>query len=223
MLTLNAVWFVTSSAWGADLSRALSAHAWPIDLIRRGLYLYLPEEAGDYVYLVSAGRLRIFRVNPMGEEKTIATLGPNDLFGELRGGPREFVLEAVEDLAVKTVDRRALEEHAMRPATIRLSGEGGDLDLSLPISRLLDTAPRSRLARVLSRLAEEYGVPTLDKRTLVPVKLTARALMEMTGLSEEAVREVLEELLAERVIAFEGGNLLIRYRAELERMTEDAV
>ncbi|MCX7752116.1 MAG: Crp/Fnr family transcriptional regulator [Blastocatellia bacterium] len=223
MLTLNAVWFVTSSAWGADLSRALSAHAWPIDLIRRGLYLYLPEEAGDYVYLVSAGRLRIFRVNPMGEEKTIATLGPNDLFGELRGGPREFVLEAVEDLAVKTVDRRALEEHAMRPATIRLSGEGGDLGLSLPISRLLDTAPRSRLARVLSRLAEEYGVPTLDKRTLVPVKLTARALMEMTGLSEEAVREVLEELLAERVIAFEGGNLLIRYRAELERMTEDAV
>lgn len=223
MFTLNAVWFVTSSAWGADLARALSTHAWPIDLIRRGLYLYLPEEARDYIYLVSAGRLRLFRASPTGEEKTIAVLGPDDLFGELRGGPREFVLEAMEDSAVKTVERRALEEYAARLVTMSLSGEGGDLDFALPISRLLETAPRPRLARVLLQLAEEYGVPTLDKRTLVPVKLTARALMQMTGLSEEAAREALEELLAERVIAFEAGSLLIRHRAELERVAEGAV
>jgi len=223
MLTLNAVWFVTSSAWGADLARALSTLAWPVDFIRRGLYLYFPEEAGDYAYLVSAGRLRIVGVSTTGEERTIATLGPNDLFGELRGGPREFVLEAVEDLVVKTVERRALEEHAARPVTMRLPGEGGDLDVAIPISRLLETAPRPRLARVLWQLAEEYGVPTLDKRTLIPVKLTARALMQMTGLSEEAVREALEELLAERVIAFEAGNLLIHHRAELERVVEGIV
>ncbi len=223
MLTLNAVWFVTSSAWGADLARALSALAWPIDFIRRGLYLYFPEEARDYVYLMSAGRLRILRVSPTGEEKTIAMLGPNDLFGELHGGPREFVLEAVEDVAVKTVERRALDEHVTRPVTMSLPGEGGNLDFAIPISRLLETAPRPRLARVLWQLAEEYGVPTLDKRTLVPVKLTARALMQMTGLSEEAVREALAKLLAERVIAFEAGNLLIPHRADLKRVVESIV
>jgi len=223
MLALNAVWFVTSSAWGARLARALSARAWPSDFIRRGLYLYLPEEADEYVYLVSAGRLRILRVDPTGAEKAIATLGPDDLFGELRDGPREFVLEAVEDLAVKTVERRALEECAAQIATLSLQVKGSDVDLALPISRLLGTAPRPRLARVLVQLAEEYGVPTLDKRTLVPVKLTARTLIHLTGLSEEAVREALEGLLAERVIAVEAGGLLIRHRTALEHAAESTV
>jgi|DewCreStandDraft_1066081.scaffolds.fasta_scaffold00010_224 CRP/FNR family transcriptional regulator len=223
MLALNAIWFVTSSAWGADLARALSAHAWPMDLIQRGLYLYFPEEAGDYVYLVSAGRLRVLRVRPTGEERTIAMLGPDDLFGELRDGPREYVLEAVEDLAVKTVERRAVEEHAARQATTRLPSESGDLDFTLPISRLLDTAPRPRLARVLLKLAQEYGVPMLDKRVLLPVKLTARILIQVTGLSEEAVREALEELIAQRVIAVEAGRIFIHHRTELERVAESVV
>ncbi|GBC77905.1 CRP-like cAMP-activated global transcriptional regulator [bacterium HR08] len=223
MLALNAVWFATAGAWSADLVRALAAHPWPVDLIRRGLYIYFPEEARDYVYLVSAGRLRLTRLEATGQEKMIATLGPDDLFGELPEGPREFVLEALEDLTVKTVDRRALDERAASLMPVAVPSEGNEITIALPPARLLYTAPRPRLARVLLQLAEEYGVPTLDKQLIVPVKLTARALMHLTCLSEEAVREALERLLAERLVAFEGRHLFIRHRAELERVAESAV
>ncbi|GBC82504.1 CRP-like cAMP-activated global transcriptional regulator [bacterium HR10] len=223
MLALNAVWFVTAGAWSADLVRALVVHPWPVDFVRRGLYIYFPEEAREYVYLVSAGRLRLTRLEATGQEKTIAILGPDALFGELPEGPREFVLEALEDLTVKTVERRALDERAASIMRIAVPSEGGEIALTLPPARLLYTAPRPRLARVLLQLAEEYGVPTLDKQLIVPVKLTARALMHLTCLSEEAVREALEMLLAERTIAFEGRRLFIRHRAELERVAESNV
>ncbi len=223
MLTLNAVWFVITNAWSVDLVRALSAHPWPVDLIRRGLYLYFPEEAHEYIYLVSTGRVRLVRMDPTGQETTIATLGPNDLFGELSGGPKEFVLEALEDLMVKVVERRALQEQAALPMRITTGSGKDEITLALPLAHLLDTAPRPRLARVLGQLAEEYGVPTLDKRIIVPVKLTARHLTQLTGLSEEAAREALESLLAERVIEFEGGYLFIRHRAKLHQAAESTV
>jgi len=223
MLTLNAVWFVMTSAWSADLVRALSAPSWPVDFIRRGLYLYFPEEAGEYIYVVSAGRMRLARLDLTGQEKTIATLGPNDVFGQLSGGPKEFVLEALEDLAVKVVERRALQEQATLPLQIVIGSGHEKMTLTLPLSRLLDTAPRPRLARVLGQLAEEYGVPTLDKRIVVPVKLTARHLTQLTGLSEEAAREALESLLAERAIEFERGYLFIRHRAKLHQAAESTV
>ncbi len=220
MLTLNAVWFVRTGAWSADVVRTLSAYPWPVDVIRKGLYLYFPEEAGEYIYLVSTGRVRLARMDPTGQEKTLAMLGPNDLFGELSGGPREFILEAVEDLAVKVVERRAVHEHAALPVRITTGSGEDEIALTLPLARLLDTAPRPRLARVLWQLVEEYGVPTLDKRIVVPVKLTSRRLTQLTGLSEEVVREALEALLAERALEFEGGYLFVRHRAKLHHEAE---
>lgn len=212
-----------SDIGGAELARALARHSWPADVIARGLYLYLPEEARDYVYWVSAGRLRISRVDASGQERAIALLGPGDLFGELPEGPREYVLQAVEDLTVKTVDRTALEEQGTLPVRATLRSEGEQVEVVLPLAHLLYTAPRPRLARVLRQLVEEYGVPGLDKRVIVPLKLTARALISLTGLSEEAVREALHALLAERVIELEGGELHVRRRAELERLAESRV
>jgi len=183
------------------------------------LYLF-----DDFIRLMELHRrLRLTRLEATGQEKTIAILGPDALFGELPEGPREFVLEALDDLTVKTVERQALDEHAASIMRMAVPSEGGEIAFALPPARLLYTAPRPRLARVLLQLAEEYGVPPLDKQLVVPVKLTARALMHLTCLPEEAVREALEMLLAERLIAFEGRRLFIRHRAELERVAESNV
>ncbi|MEO0249752.1 MAG: Crp/Fnr family transcriptional regulator [candidate division WOR-3 bacterium] len=224
MIKPNAVWFVQTGPLLANVSERVFADHSYVDLIRKGSYLYFPDEARDYVYRVKGGRLRGTKFAETGEEETLAVLTEGDLFGELgpdAGVLPEFILEAAEDLVIRTIERsffhQVIEKSPGLALRAVLATESSRYEVTMPLSQLIETPPIKRLSRLILRLADEFGVPLLDGRIVIPLKISSDAVTRLTGLSESAVTEVLTRLIQEHLIDVAGRMIYVRNRKELEK------
>jgi CRP/FNR family transcriptional regulator len=209
MIKQNAVWFVKT------------------ETVRPGLgqYLYFPSEAHDYLYQVKTGKLNMVRLSSNGNEEIVATLATGDLFGELapeRGGRAEFGLEAVDDLAIRILERAAFQQLIESNKELALaavvSSDSSQYAVKVPLSAVLETAPTKRLALLALQLGEELGIPTLDGRIEIPFKISGHTLVQLTGLSESLLTEALSGLITNHMIDFHGHKMYIRNRKELEKI-----
>ncbi|MDQ1632532.1 MAG: family transcriptional regulator, cyclic receptor protein, partial [Frankiaceae bacterium] len=78
---------------------------------RRGAMVFAEGEAGDSVYIVLNGKVKISRRSGDGRENLLAVLGPGDIFGELSlfdPGPRTATASAVTDIEVASLEHSAL-------------------------------------------------------------------------------------------------------------------
>jgi uncharacterized membrane protein len=74
----------------------------------RGALLFRQGDAGDAMYLVEAGRVRIFVTDEDGDEVTLAELARGDFFGEMaliEGKARTASARAVEDARLRSLSR----------------------------------------------------------------------------------------------------------------------
>ena len=73
---------------------------------RRGEILFLQGDRSFEVYIVAAGRIRLYRKSPEGAEKTLAVVSDGDVFGDLSaidGLGRSAAAEAMTDSQVVQV------------------------------------------------------------------------------------------------------------------------
>ena len=69
-------------------------------LYPQGKPIFYQGDLGQALYLVASGKVRLFRTHLGGQERTLALLGPGELFGEmslLDEGERSASAVAVED------------------------------------------------------------------------------------------------------------------------------
>ena len=85
---------------------------------RRGQAVFLEGEAGDSLFLVLRGLVKVFVSSSDGREMVLTTLGPAETFGELAvidGGVRSASVQAVEPTSLLVLDRAgmlaALRDH----------------------------------------------------------------------------------------------------------------
>jgi CRP-like cAMP-binding protein len=180
-------------------------------ILRRG-------DASSGANIVVSGRVRIGTMSEDGREVTLGVLGPGDVIGEMS------VLDG-EDVSA---DATALEDCVLlfieRARFLRLLRANSDLCLRLMavlcrrIRRsnatvedmaLLDLS--ARLARLLLRLAQDYGAPT-PRGTRIEVKLSQKDLGTLVGSSREKVNKQLREWEEAGVLGKEHGYLLILRR-----------
>ena len=70
--------------------------------LRRGEVLFHEGDAGDKLYIVTDGKVKLGRTSSDGRENLLAILGPGQMFGELSlfdPGPRSATVTAVTDTA----------------------------------------------------------------------------------------------------------------------------
>jgi len=131
--------------------------------LARGQILFSEGEPSDYLFLVRAGRLRVFLASPRGEELTLAVVGAGETLGELSVLDRQprsasvAALEATDLIAIAGDDVRALfvtnpqalysVAVGMAAAMRRLNGTAADLvflDLPRRLAKLLLTESTSQ-------------------------------------------------------------------------------
>lgn len=74
----------------------------------RGALLFRQGDAGDAMFLIEAGRVRVYITDEAGEEVTLAELAHGDFFGEMslvEGKPRTANVRAVEDTRLAALSR----------------------------------------------------------------------------------------------------------------------
>lgn len=83
-----------------------------------GTVIFKEGDAGNVMYLVLDGKVRISRMTPLGSEEALAILGPNQAFGEMSviedRADRSATAIAHEDCFLLAIDREPFQKLLIR-------------------------------------------------------------------------------------------------------------
>jgi CRP/FNR family transcriptional regulator, cyclic AMP receptor protein len=160
----------------------------------KGSVILFENDAGDALYVVRAGRVKVVLVGEDGREVILGVLGVGQHFGELSlidDQPRSAHVIAMEDanlLVLRREDFRRRVEASPAVAWALLSELSRRLrqaDEKIGGLVLLDVP--GRIARLLLDLAEQGNSATIEKA------LTHQTIAQMIGASRETVSRAMKD------------------------------
>ena len=170
--------------------------------IARGEVLFNEGDAGDRLYVIVDGKVKLGRASGDGRENLLAVLGPGEMFGELSAfdpGPRNATATAISDavlLGLGTDDltrwlagRPDVARQMLRALARRLRRTNENL------ADLVFSDVPGRVAKALLDLSERFGHPTHDGLR-VAHDLTQEELAQLVGASRETVNKALADFAA---------------------------
>ncbi len=179
-----------------------------------GQIVLLEGAASSVLYVVQAGRLKLFKTSPRGREQVLRLLRPGDMFNEVAvfdEGPNPASAQAIEDCTLYLLRRRDLMRFvAERPGIALATTRTFARRLREALALVEDLAFRdvtSRLAKIL-----------LEDRDGGAPRLTQELLAAMAGSRREVVGRALKALSLEGAVKLERGRIHVRDRAMLERL-----
>lgn len=155
---------------------------------------------GDYVYLLSKGRAKIYQLSPSGKEVILWFCFSGEMFGMAEvchRGQREVYARACSATEVIKVSQQAFKEFLAKHSdaamlTIDLLSCRmrvlGDMLLNLTSDDVM-----SRLIKLLTRLCHRYGRPE-GENIILDIPLTHQEIADMIGASRQTVSSSLSEL-----------------------------
>jgi CRP-like cAMP-binding protein len=176
-----------------------------------GQIVLLEGAASSVLYVVQAGRLKLYKTSARGREQVLRLLRPGDMFNEVAvfdDGPNPASAQAIEDCTLFLLRRRDLLRFVEQRPGIALAltrNFAGRLREALGLVE--DLAFRdvtSRIARIL-----------LDGEPAAAPRLTQELLAAMAGSRREVVGRALKTLSLDGIIRLERGRIHVRDRRAL--------
>ncbi len=197
----------------------------PLRRLSRGEAVFRQGDEAESLYILLEGRVRLLLETPKGE-RTLALLGPGDLFGEsfLTDRPRQGATALVQspEAVVCPVSReqflllcQEVPEAALRLCAVLaervalLSEELAGAALPAPV----------RVDRLLLTLCRRFGALQEDGSFRLDLGLTQEELGSLCGVSRVSVAYALRLFRSEGALKREGAGYLV-YPAHLERLLE---
>ena len=168
-------------------------------------------DAGDALYIVLQGRVKVYASNAQGREFAIAFHGPGEYVGEmtLDGGVRSASVVTIDPTVCAIVHREQFREfilknpdfalHLIEKLIMRVRATTED------VKSLALTDVYGRLVRLLNTLA----VARDDGTAQVPEKLTQQAIAERVGASRDMIGKLFKDLVAGGYLAIEDRTITI--------------
>lgn len=193
---------------------------------RKGEIIFLPGDPSDFVYFLHSGRVKLVYLDDSGKRLTLGICKPGELFGEMAlvgERQRRLIAEALEDVELCIVASRDLLSFASAhpDLALRLTRAVGQRMIALE-NRLEDLVFKdvpTRLARLLVRLAEEYG-EAHEEGTLLNVRLTHRDLADLIGSTRETTTTTLSQFNEQGLIGKANGRLVVRDPQQLRELAQ---
>jgi CRP-like cAMP-binding protein len=181
--------------------------------VQAGTVLYDADDQPNNVYFIHRGQVRVYQVNPDGEQRLVEILGPGDWFGvnafakTQRHGTRAVavVTSVVSEVAVD----RLLEAAARKPEAI--------LELTRQLAQKVQAARdeaaqlifadcNSRLIQTLIRFSSSAAATPAEDG--VVLRITHHQLAQAVGVARETVSLALTQLRHRKLLRT-GRNQLI--------------
>lgn len=173
-------------------------------------------DVGDALYIILAGRVKVYASNEEGKEVVIDFHGAGEYVGEmsLDGAPRSASVMTVEPTTCAIVNRAQFREfllahpdfawhliekliHRVRVATENVK--------SLALSDVY-----GRLVRLLNTLAQP-----VDDKWVIPEKLTQQEIAARVGASRDMVGKLMKDLTAGGYLSVEDRTITIHRKLPL--------
>ena len=162
-----------------------------------GAPLMSAEQAGEVVYFILSGTVKVFAEYENGSEVILSILGPNEVVGEMSAldqpvrSASVVTLESTKVLwmdravfhrALLTMPRFAYNLACVLSARLRMADD--------QIRSLARLEVENRIARQLMSFAQRYGQPKPDG-THIPIRLTQSDIASLIGASREHINKVI--------------------------------
>ena len=191
--------------------------------VERGHVVFSEGDAGDRLFVVLDGKVKISRTASDGRENLLTVLGPGEMFGELSlfdPGPRTATATAVthsrlasldhDDLRPVLLEQPNVSVHLLRALAQRLRRTNEAM------ADLVFSDVPGRVANALLGLSEKFGVEDGDG-IRVQHDLTQEELAQLVGASRETVNKALSDFAGRGWIRLEGRTVLIIDASRLAR------
>ena len=153
-------------------------------------------EKGDSLFVILAGRVKVFVADEEGREMVLDIHGPGDYVGEmaLDGRPRSASVLALEPTTVAVLTRDALRAAIAQNPDVAMNLIGTLIERARiatdNVRNLALMDVYGRVARLLLSLAVEQP----DGRMIVPEKLTQQDIADRVGASRDMVSRIFKDL-----------------------------
>ncbi len=162
----------------------------------RGELIVSQGSAGESLYIVARGQIRVYLSDETGKEIILGLEGSGAIFGEiavLDRQPRSASVAAMERTELLVIEgrefRQLLEVHTGLSLGVIAALAGMLRKLTDATQGLaLQSAYRRLVARLYERAVEEDG------QTVIPERLTHQLLADMIGCSREMVSRIMSDL-----------------------------
>ena len=192
----------------------------------RGSMIFQKGDEGSSLMAVLIGRVRISSVSVEGKEITLNVVSQGDIFGEialLDGKQRSADATASEDTLLLVVERRHFlpflrqnDDLYLRLLAV-LCERLRRTSLALEELALFDLP--ARLARVLLKMAEDYGRPAAGGMR-IDMKLSQRDLSTLVASTRESVNKQMQSWRRDGVVDMDAGHIVLRRSGELRLLVE---
>jgi CRP/FNR family cyclic AMP-dependent transcriptional regulator len=191
---------------------------------RRGAQILHQGDPGDSLFIVVAGRVRIYTLSPEGQELSVWICDEGDFFGEmalLSGEPRSASAQAMQATEVLVLQRQAFRDYLLsNPAAaihtievlskrLRSTTEDAEGLMSLSVTQ--------RIARKLLQLMERYGVPGEDG-VLIDLKLSQEAMATLVGTTRESANRALSALRDQGIVQVDRAGIRVIEPEKLQEL-----
>jgi CRP/FNR family cyclic AMP-dependent transcriptional regulator len=167
-------------------------------------------DSSDSVFVILAGRVKVFLSDTEGHEMILDTQGPGEYVGEmaLDGKPRSASVMTLESTTFSVVARDPIREAIRRNPDFALDMISKIIDRArLATSSVRDLAlldVYGRVARLLLNMAVE-----VNGKLEIPDKLTQQEIAERVGASRDMVSRIFRDLTAGGYISVESRHITI--------------
>ena len=167
-------------------------------------------DSSDSVFVILAGRVKIFLSDTEGHEMILDTQGPGEYVGEmaLDGNPRSASVMTTEPTTFAVVSRDPIKEAIRRNPDFALDMIAKIIDRArLATNSVKDLAlldVYGRVARLLLNMAVER-----NGKLEIPEKLTQQEIAERVGASRDMVSRIFRDLTAGGYISVESRHITI--------------
>jgi CRP/FNR family transcriptional regulator, cyclic AMP receptor protein len=181
----------------------------------RGERLFSEGDAGDKLYIILEGKIKLTKAAPDGRENLVSVHGPGEMFGELSlfdPIPRTSSATAVtsarlaglahDDLHAFLSTRPEVAMHLLQALAQRLRR------INDVKADLVFTDVPGRVAKALLDLADRFGVMT-PEGVQVNHDLTQEELAQLVGASRETVNKALADFTARGWIQLAAKSVLV--------------
>ncbi|GAA0317124.1 Crp/Fnr family transcriptional regulator [Bacillus carboniphilus] len=182
-------------------------------------------EPTDHIYLVKEGRVRLYLLSDLGEEKAIAIIGKNGLLGEssvfldhgyyanaITASPTKLIRIKADLFKNKVLENPLYSEQLFKMMSLKLRLlYRHSLDLSYSSSYY-------RLCQTLAQLGLTYGESEDGKKIKIQVSFTHQELANVIGTTRVTVANHIKALIEEGHIYKVRNHYVIQDLAKLTSM-----
>jgi CRP-like cAMP-binding protein len=191
--------------------------------IKKGEYIYFPEEASKNIYFLKEGRVKIGSYSDDGKEIIKAILQPGEIFGELSlvGEEKRIDFAQAMDNKVVICSMQMQDMEMMMQKNASLNFKVTKLigfrlrKVERRLESLIFKDARTRIIEFIKDMAQEQG-KKIGSEILVKHFLTHQDIANLTATSRQTVTTVLNDLKEKDLIYMERNKFLIRDIDKLE-------